>query len=153
LVAKVFGLSLEEATSLRIVPIVVTNQGACFGLLANGARIVDFHFLNLYLSDNEYVSRMAFDIAEGTTVPEHETLYQDEDGAATHFESTMKEPPPLKRLLASAVWTDNRFPMSNGGTLSVSNCMSSGADEDSPALKTLLSFRQAARRPGTQSDE
>jgi hypothetical protein len=121
-VADALQITSEMATSLRPVPIVVTNQGACFGLEANGARVIDFHFLKLYLSDNEYISGMTFDAEKGIAVRYPETLYRDGTEAARRFETTMADPPPLRRLLQSAIWKDSRFPSSDGQDLLVANC-------------------------------
>ena len=122
LVANALQISTEVAASLRPVPIVVTNQGAGFGLEAGGARTIDFHFLNLYLSDNEYNSGMTFDAEKGIAIRYPEILYRDEKEAGNRFEATMAEPPPLQRLIRSAAWRDNRFPTSDGQDLFVANC-------------------------------
>ncbi len=121
-VAEALQISAELAASLRAVPIVVTNQGAGFGLEAGGARVVDFHFLDLYLSDGEYISGMTFDAERGVAVQFPETLYRDEREAASRFETTMADPPPLQRLFQSADWKDNHFPSSDGTDLLVANC-------------------------------
>jgi hypothetical protein len=121
-VANALQISPALAASLRPVPIIVTNQGAGLGLEANGARVIDFHFLKLYLSDNEYISGMTFDAEKGIAVRYPEILYGDEIEAAGFFEATMADPPPLRRLLKSATWKDSRFPSSDGQDLLVANC-------------------------------
>jgi hypothetical protein len=45
IVADALQISPDLASSLRPVPIVVTNHGAGFGLEIGGARVVDAHFL------------------------------------------------------------------------------------------------------------
>ena len=125
-IVKALGISAERAATLRAVPIVVTNQGAGFSLKLNDARVVDFHFLKLYLSDNEYVANMAFKTKEQQAVQQVERLYSNELEATGGFEKTMESPPPLKRYLGSAVWKSATFPMSNGEAMLIDNCLLGG---------------------------
>ena len=116
-------ISEQEVKSLRVVPIVIVNQGVGFGLSVKGAHVVDFHFLKLYLSDNKYVSGSAFRSADATAVLNEETLYHSESEAASKFEQVMANPPPLKRYIEAATWVENRFPLSDGTDLLVSACV------------------------------
>ena len=150
-VAKELQISADLAASLRAVPIVVTNQGAGFGLEAGGARVIDFHFLDLYLSEGEYISGMTFDAEKGVAVRFPETLYKDEREVANRFESTMTHPPPLQRLIHSADWKDNHFPSSDGTDLLVANCypddsMVSEAQERAKELGFIRQSRRTERK-------
>jgi hypothetical protein len=120
--AEALGLGEAEVKSLRPVPIVVTNQGIGFGLLVDGARVVDFHFLRLYFQDGEYVAGTALDVARGVAVPHYHRLYQTEREASDRFEETTADPPTLRRFKEAAVWVDNQFPTSDGGVLHIASC-------------------------------
>jgi hypothetical protein len=138
-IMRAVGISADRAGRLRPVPIVVTNQGAGFGLDASGARIIDFHFLRLYFSDNEYVAGMALKFSDRQAVDQVEILYGSEAEAADNFEKTMANPPPLQRYIRAAEWKENRFPLSSGETMIVENCLvgESIADEANRLAATL----------------
>jgi hypothetical protein len=145
-IAKALHLPTATVQTLRIVPIVVMNQGAGFGLLANGARVVDFSFLRLYLSDNEYLSGMAFDAERRLSVPTYEKLYRDEMDAASRFEQTMANPPPLKNVIASAVWQDNKFPMADGHDFYVANCYPGEPSKEATQLASMLASANRSKK-------
>ena len=115
-------LRAEEAKKLRPIPIVVVNQGAGFGLLAGGARVIDFHFLKLYLTDGDYHAGMAVNFGEKRGVSHFQALYGNEREAEENFERVMAQPPTLKRFLEAAKWETTKFPMGNGGDLEISVC-------------------------------
>jgi hypothetical protein len=138
-IVKAVGISAERAGTLRAIPIVVTNQGAGFGLDASGARVIDFHFLRLYFSDNEYVAGMAVKFSERQAVNQAEVLYGSEAEAADNFEKTMANPPPLKRYIRAAEWKENRFPLSSGESMVVENCVvGDSIADDANRLATVL---------------
>jgi hypothetical protein len=89
-IANIFGISLERVAKLNVLPLIVTNQGAGFSLDANGCRVVDFHFLNLYLSRHEYVAGMAVKRADQSVAQNIQTLYNTEEEAIEKFASTMR---------------------------------------------------------------
>jgi hypothetical protein len=147
LTADLFGISLERAKSLKLVPLVVVNQGAGFGLQMGGARIVDFHFLRLYLSDNKYLSGMAVDFDGHLSIPTYQKLYDDENDAAHLFEETMASPPPVVNALGSVNWRDNRLPINTGQTMLIANCYAGElSNEPGKVAATLLSMRKQAPR-------
>lgn len=121
-IADSLGISLERAKEIRPIPVVITNQGAGFSLAMNGVRIIDFHFLSVYFSTNEYLAGMAFHMAGNEAVEHLEKLYGSENEAADAFELTMARPPPLQRYLNAAVWKDDQFPMSNGDNMVLEIC-------------------------------
>lgn len=116
------GVSPEDAFKLRLLPIVVVNQGAGFGLLASGARVVDFHFLKLYLTDGSYHSGLAFNYPEKRGASRFQELYRNEREAEENFERTMARPPTLDRFLEAAMWGVTTFPTSRGDALEIANC-------------------------------
>jgi hypothetical protein len=104
------------------VPIVVVNQGAGFGLLAGGARVVDFHFLRLYLTDGSYHSGLAFNFSEKRGASRFQALYGNEREAEENFESTVARPPTLDRFLEAATWGITKFPTSSGDDFEIAIC-------------------------------
>jgi hypothetical protein len=141
-IVRAVGISADRAGSLRPVPIVVTNQGAGFGLDANGARVIDFHFLRLYFSDNEYVAGMAVKFSDRQAANQVEVLYGNEAEATDKFEKTMANPPPLQRYIGAAVWKENRFPLSSGESMIVENCVvGDNIADDANRLATIFDRR------------
>jgi hypothetical protein len=136
-VANHLGIELAEARQLRPIPIVVLNQGAGFGLFAGGARVVDFHFLSLYLSDGEYHTGTAFNFSEKRGAARFQKLYESEREAEENFERIMARPPTLDRFLTSAVWETTKFPMSNGEDLEIELCNFN--DRNNKDVKDLIS--------------
>lgn len=144
--AKALQISEEEAKSLRVVPIVVMNQGIGFGIIAGGARVVDFHFLNLFLADNSYIAGAAVRFADGRAEFQKEILYRTEEEAESKFETIMASPPPLKRYVDGAEWKDTKFPLSDGGILSVASCfVGDRMKEDAVALSAQFPDLKAAK--------
>jgi hypothetical protein len=140
-VADHLGLSPEDAKKLRPIPIVVLNQGTGFGLLAGGARIIDFHFLSLYLTDGEYHAGAAFNFAEKRGASQYHSLYGNEREAEENFESIMARPPTLDRFLSSAIWQKTKFPMSNGEDLEIAICnFNDTNNSDAKDLISSVSF-------------
>jgi hypothetical protein len=121
-VAELLKLTTAEVQQLRLVPIVILNQGFGFGLLAGGARVIDFHYLRLYLKDGEYATGTAFNFDEKRAMSQFHVLYRSEDEAESHFEETMANPPTIARFTKSAVWHETKFPMSNGEDLEIAVC-------------------------------
>ena len=122
-VAGALGITMEWARTLRPIPITVTNQGAGFGLALGGSRVVDFHFLRVYLSTGEYLAGMAVHREKKQAIEHYEPLYRSEQEAADKFEGTMEDPPPLRRYLRAAVWRDSEFPTSDGTNMKVEFCL------------------------------
>jgi hypothetical protein len=119
-------LSEERANKVTLLPIVVTNQSFGASLVSAGARIIDMHFLELYLGDGKYVAGAAFRQEEGDVVLHHETLYRSEEEAEQRFVPSIENPKPLKSYLDIVKWTETRFPLSNGEPLLVENCVLEG---------------------------
>jgi hypothetical protein len=135
LLVKLLKLSAERSHSAKIIPIVVINQSVGSSLVSDGVHVIDFHFLKLYLDAGEYSSGAAFSRDEVDTVVHHETLYKNEEEAKERFLASIENPKPLKKYLDLAAWTETRFPMSNGDTLLIENCIMEGnltsmADEE-----------------------
>ena len=108
------------------MPIVVTNQSYGASLSSGESRVIDFHFLKLYLEDGEYLTGVAYRLKEGDAVPRHEKLYASEEEAEQKFLESIENLRPLKRYLDIVKWTETRFPLSNGETLFIENCVMEG---------------------------
>jgi hypothetical protein len=121
-VAAAFKISNEEARHLTITPLVVMNQN--FGCLldAAGVQIVDYRFLNLYLSSKSYVAEAAFRKDDRTMGMQTEMLYRSELEAEANFTKAMARPAPLKRYVDAIEWNEWAFPMSDGKNLTISVC-------------------------------
>jgi hypothetical protein len=138
--AELLNLSSTEVKQLRPVPIVVINQGSGFGLLAGGARVVDFHYLRLYLTDGEYATGTAFNFAEKRAASQFHVLYKSESEAEARFEETMANPPTIARFIKSAMWHKTKFPMSNGENLEIAVCnFNDHKDQDARNLVSSVS--------------
>ena len=100
---EVFGrlnITLQPNVDLRVLPIVVTNQGYGFSLEFGEVRVVDFHYLRLYLSESQFLTGMAFDAARRTAVQFQEKLYSSEADAEHNVKSAMSKPLPLLRNIS-----------------------------------------------------
>jgi hypothetical protein len=95
-----FALKVAEAKAvgLRIVPIVVLNQGFGTSLQFGECVVTDAKFLMEYLGGKHY---------------------RDATEAVRWFETTMKRPPPLYRFIDQLRWTDYEFPAAAGADLRV----------------------------------
>lgn len=121
-IAELLNLSDVEVKQLQPVPIVVLNQGSGFSLLAGGARVIDFHFLRLYLTDGEYATGTAFNFDDKRSASQFIVLYTSEEEAGARFEATMANPPTIERFKKSAMWHMTKFPMSDGQDLEIAVC-------------------------------
>lgn len=135
--AQSLELPLEEVQRLRPVPVVVLNQGSGVSLLAEGARVVDFHFLRLYLKDGSYTAGAAFNFADKLEAAHLNMLYGSEEEAAGRFEQVMAKPPTITRFASLAQWGTTLLPMSTGKNMKIAIC--SIGDEDDAAARHLVS--------------
>jgi len=71
---------------LRVVPIVVANQGFGFSLDIGGCRIADAAFLELFFGTGSLNSGAAFDNRTGQMTSTSLTLYESEKQATDKFE-------------------------------------------------------------------
>jgi hypothetical protein len=136
-VAELLNLSAAEVKQLRTVPVVVLNQGSGFSLSAAGARVIDFHFLKVYLIDGEYATGTAFNFDEKRSASQFHVLYKSEEEAEAYFEETMANPPTIERFKKSARWHKTKFPMSNGEDLEIAVCNFN--DQKDEHAKNLIS--------------
>lgn len=103
--ARAVGIELARASSLRLLPIVVTNQDYGFSTRVEGVLIINAKFLRLYFGGGDILSEMAFTSAGGRSITRTMTLYHDEEGAARCFETEMSSPRVLSRFLSRIDWS------------------------------------------------
>jgi hypothetical protein len=108
--AKALGLSEDECRKLRVVPLVVTNQGFGFSLNVDGCAVTDAAFLVTYLGAGTIATAAAIDRRTGLMEPTTTTLYERETQAADRFEQAVASPTVLKRFLDRLTWTKIPFP-------------------------------------------
>ncbi len=111
--AKALRITETEVRSLKIVPLVVANQGFGFALDIDGCRITDSGFLLNYLGAASLVTGMAIDPASGRQVQNTTELYRSEREAAKQFETAFAKPSVLGRFIDRIQWIDIPFPTSD----------------------------------------
>jgi hypothetical protein len=99
--AAAYALKITEtrAESLRVVPIVVMNQGFGASLQFADCIVTDAAFLMQYLGTGKY--------------------YENAADAVQGFATTMQRPPPLYRFIDGLRWTEYEFPMASGGAFRI----------------------------------
>jgi hypothetical protein len=115
--AKALGLAEDEVRGLRVVPLVVANQGFGFSLNADGCLITDAAYLLVYLGTGTIASGMAINPRTGQSMTATLVLYEREQQAADRFETLFATPPVLQRFVDRISWTTIPFPLPGGGTL------------------------------------
>lgn len=115
--ARALGLSVDDVRALRVVPLVVANQGFGFSLDADGCRVTDAAYLLTYLSNGAISSGMAIDTQDGRTRNTTMTLYEREKQASDKFGAHFENPPVLQRFVDRISWTTVEFPLPAGGKL------------------------------------
>jgi hypothetical protein len=113
--AKALYLTEEECRQLRVVPLVVANQGFGFSLNVDGCLVTDATFLRNYLGAGAINTGMAIDPRTGQVMPSTTTFYERETQAGDRFESMFATPVVLKRFIDRISWTRIPFPTASGG--------------------------------------
>ena len=108
--AKALGLTEDECRKLRVVPLVIMNQGFGFSLNVDGCAVTDAAFLATYLGAGTIATAAAIDTRTGLMEPTTTTLYERETQAADRFEAAMASPIVLQRFLDRLNWTAIPFP-------------------------------------------
>ena len=106
--AKALGLTEDECRKLRVVPLVIMNQGFGFSLNVDGCAVTDAAFLATYLGAGTIATAAAIDTRTGLMEPTTTTLYERETQAADRFEAAMASPIVLQRFLDRLNWTASR---------------------------------------------
>jgi hypothetical protein len=108
--AKSLGLTEDECRKLRVVALVVTNQGFGFSLNVDDCAVTEAAFLETYLAAGTIVTAAAMDTRTGQMETTTTTLYERETQAADRFEAAMACPIVLRRFLDRLAWTATPFP-------------------------------------------
>jgi hypothetical protein len=117
--AHALGIAPERAASLRVVPLVVVNQGFGVSYEIGDCRITDARFLALYLGSGSYVPHALVAPGDAGYALGSGTLYRSQAEAATLFEETLRDPPTLRRFRDRLAWDLFPFPTASGEPLFV----------------------------------
>jgi len=117
-VASVLGLPIEKVIGLRVMPLVVLNQGFGSSLEIEGAIVTDAKFLKLYLGAGRYVGAGVFQ-SHKPDVLSRNVLYTSETEAAARLAGFLKEPPALMDFYERLRWVSFDFPTMSEKTLKV----------------------------------
>lgn len=109
-VASSLGISTDEATELRYLPIVVTAQDYGFSTKINDVLIVEGGFLSTYLHGGEIVVGRAVQRGSARTTDKTRRYYKNEAGAAYDFETEVSSPYVLRRVIDRYKWSSSPYP-------------------------------------------
>jgi hypothetical protein len=109
-IARALGINTDEASALRLLPIVVTNQDYGFSTRVEEVLVVHAEFLRLYLGSGKILSGMAFAPGSGQFIPQTTTFYRSEKAAAEIFEGEVSSPYVLNRFLRRIDWITMQMP-------------------------------------------
>ena len=145
-VSQSLKISGERPKELRIIPLVVMNQGFGASLEIDGCRIIDFRFLRIYLGSGEHVSDGAIDPMTGHVGFSTSVLYSNQEEAERLFEKFMAEPPVLQRLLNRMQASACPFKMPSGDELLIEmHLLADMSDQDRARTRHLRSALAKAR--------
>lgn len=102
---------------LKVVPLVVVNQGFGFGSTIDGCLVTDAQFLSLYLGSGSFSSGATFEPSGRMTGAGFTTLYANSHEAWSNFAATLGDPPTLRRISSQLSWRPSPFPDSLHDTI------------------------------------
>lgn len=140
--ASALDLKQDTIKKLRVVPIVVTNQGFGFSLNIGGCRIVDAAFLKLYFTEGSLNSGAAFDNRTGGMNSTSLTMYQTERQAGDKFEAILAEPAVLYRFAHRIEWSEEPFPSLIGANSTIAMYHMKDLSGDERLLGQMLASEQ-----------
>ncbi|MGO7353894.1 hypothetical protein ACCS66_04060 [Rhizobium ruizarguesonis] len=108
--AAALGISVQEATALQYLPLVVTAQNYGFSTRVADVLVAEAEFLKMYLSGNDIVVGRAVQLGSSRTVDQTREYYSNEAGAARNFFKETSAPYVLTRISERFVWTTSPFP-------------------------------------------
>jgi hypothetical protein len=115
--AKALGLTEEVCENLRVMPLVVSNQGFGFSLDLDGCLATEAAFLERYLDNGALVISYAVDVRTGALMPMVATIYERESQAAEKIEKELSDPVVLRRFEQRILWEEVPFPTPTGETV------------------------------------
>lgn len=128
--AKALGIAEAVVQHLRPLPIVVLNQTFGASLVIGDCVVIDASFLNLYLGSGSYVSEGIANPKDGGRAVALHHFYRTPADAASRFEATMRQPPPLRRLQSLLRWGSFAFPTSSGKPLFIAQTVFGDLSEE-----------------------
>lgn len=132
----------DEISRLRIIPLVVVNQGFGVGWRGADCLIIDAHFLGLYLADGSYLAQAAVQGKTGESATAARILYSTQSEAEFQLESIISDPPVLRRFVDVFAWRHFTFPTATGDEMCVAAghfAQSTFETEEAERLAGLLS--------------
>ncbi|NKL58322.1 hypothetical protein [Rhizobium leguminosarum] len=119
--AATLGISVQEASTLEYLPLVVTAQNYGFSTRVEDVLVVEAEFLKMYLSGSDIVVGRAIQFGSSRTVDQTRQYYANEAGAAGNFVKEASSPYVLTRISERFVWATSPFPTlaHAGATLAV----------------------------------
>ena len=115
--AAALGIDQQKAAILKVVPLVVTNQGFGMSLVFDGCVVTDAKFLKLYLGSGNYIGEAAVNRVDGGVAMAENHLYRTEAEAVARLEATLRRPPSLYRFVDRLEWSEFAFPTHDGTPL------------------------------------
>ena len=137
--ARALGISEAVAQQLRVLPIMVVNQGFGVSLMVDDCVVVDAKFLKLYLSTGTYVSEDGANHVAGGWAEATRSLYRSASEAIANFESAMRRPSPLYRFRKLLRWSSFTFPTSSKDPLLIVQTVVGELSGETQARYELLS--------------
>jgi hypothetical protein len=121
-----------RAAEIRLVPIVILNQGYGFGLDLNGVAFTDLHFLSLLLRSGTYAGDTRFE--RGSIINAPITLYSCQAELESQLHMLLTHPRPLRRYEGKISWQSEPFPNSTGRPFAVEFPRLTGTPFETPEL-------------------
>jgi len=106
----------SAASTLTMLPVVITNQGYGFSDNIEGVYVVEASFLKNYLSSGEVVTGMAQATAGGRSITKSDTQYSSEVAAANSFRNEIAKPNVLTRFFNRVRFSTIEIPTLVHGT-------------------------------------
>ncbi|WP_123834418.1 hypothetical protein [Methylobacterium currus] len=146
-IASLLGVDRSKMENMKIVPLVVVNQGFGTSLMIGGCRITDEKFLSLYLGSGSYYGN-AIKVANEGLYPISEDIYSSQREAEETFEAMLENPPPLKRFIDRLQWSSFPFPTASGEPLKCATTILSdlSVEERRFAENTVRAIKQSSHQ-------
>lgn len=117
--AAALGLPVETIKQLRVLPLVVVNQGFGLSLMVDDVRVTETMFLDHLLGDATIVSGMSFDVFTGERIFAEDTIYESEKDLVERFQDILADPWVLRRYISRMGWRTYEFPQASGGSITI----------------------------------
>jgi len=115
--AAALGIDVAKASALKVIPLVVMNQGFGMSLVFDDCVVTDAKFLKLYLGSGTYIGEAAVNRLDGSFAMAESHIYRTEAEAVLRFDATLRRPPSLYRFVDRLEWSVFAFPTYDGKPL------------------------------------